>query len=68
MNITYTVLSPADVAVTVVCSSFAYALDLAEADLARGWAPETIRYGRQRWDIDGIRALLDARYARQVGA
>jgi hypothetical protein len=68
MNIIYTVLSPDDVAVTVMCSSFAYALDLATADLARGWAPEAIRYGRQHWDIDGIRALLDARYARQVGA
>jgi hypothetical protein len=68
MNITYTVLSPADVAITVLCTSFAYALDLAAADLARGWMPEAIRYGRQHWDIDGIRALLDARYARQVGA
>jgi hypothetical protein len=62
----YTAFSPTDTAVTVLRRTLDQALDMAAADLARGWRPVHIASSQERFDSYGIVAQLQGRRAKPL--
>jgi hypothetical protein len=67
MHITYTALMPNDQRLAIDCATLNEALELAAAHLAQDVLPVYIGVNGQRFDIEMILALLDARHAAGSG-
>lgn len=67
MRITYVALTPSDQHFTIDCATLNDALDLAAAHLAQDVLPVCLSIEGQRFDIEMILALLDARHAAGRG-
>jgi hypothetical protein len=67
MHITYTALTPTDQHLVIDCATLNEALDLAAAHLAQDVLPVCLSIDGQRFDIEMILTLLDARHAAGRG-